>query len=526
MRLLQRGGNHFLQTTVKDVSPHTGARAYGWLPSLSAMIWITLFLGLNLTAARQVLISADSDPGWHRRLGEWMIQHHAIVRENDFLHTHQGPYLSRDWLGEVVFAAASYQFDWSGFVFFAATLIATCYWLLHRQLLAEGCDALLATVLVLLAILAGSMHWLARPLLFTHLLTLVFAGLLRRFQGGQVSSVKLFAVLTPLMALWVNLHGAFMTGLLLIGMYALGSAGTAWRQSTSYARSKTFTALLLACFVASLANPNGWKVHAQILNFFHSHRLSGLTTENASPNFHTVGMQGFLLLLLVLGITLLVVRPPLSATDVLLVGGWGYLVLFSARNVPIFVFVVTPLLAGWLATFVQTERGPVWQYYRQRAGRITAMDRLAGNAPPIAMTIFCLLLILAKPQITRGNPIVTTEFPAKRYPTAVVTYLREHPEIVHGEMFNFFLWGGYLEFALPERRAFIDSRAEFYGLEVWDDFQTANEPKRGWENVFTKYNVGWTLLPVQHPLNRILEVSPHWSLVFSNQQALIFSRVS
>jgi hypothetical protein len=491
------------------------------------MIWITLFLGLNLTGARIVMISADSDPALHRRLGEWMIQHHAIVRENDFLHTHRGPYLSLDWLGEVVFATASNRFGWSGFVLVAATLIATCYWLLHRQLLAEGCDAFLATVLVLVAMLAGSMHWLARPLLFTQLLTLIFAAQLRRFQKGQVSSLKLFALLAPLMVLWVNLHGAFMIGLVLISMYAFGSAATAWWRSTSYTRPKTLFTLLLLCFGASFANPNGWKVHAQIVNFFHSHEVSNLTTEFASPNFHTVGMQGFLLLLLVLGVTLLVVRPSLSATDVLVVGGWGCFVLFSARNVPIFALVVTPLLARWLTNFAQTERGSPWrQRYRHWAGQLTATDRASGNAPPIAAAIVCMLLILAKPQIAGGNPVITTDFSETRYPTVAVAHLREHPEIVHGEMFNSFLWGGYLEFALPERRAFIDSRAEFYGPEVLEDFLTVNEPKRGWESVLAKYNVGWTILPVQHPLNRILELNPHWSLVFSNQQALVFSRAS
>ena len=139
------------------------------------MIWIVLFLGLNLTSARVVLISADSDPGWHCRLGDWMIQHRAIVREDLLLHTHHGPSLAKDWLSEVLFAAAGRCFGWGGSVLLAATLIATCFWLLHRQLLAEGCDAVLATALLLAAMLACSMHWLARPLLFTHLLTLVFA---------------------------------------------------------------------------------------------------------------------------------------------------------------------------------------------------------------------------------------------------------------------------------------------------------------------------------------------------------------
>ena len=46
-----------------------------------------------------------------------------------------------------------------------------------------------------------------------------------------------------------------------------------------------------------------------------------------------------------------------------------------------------------------------------------------------------------------------------------------------------------------------------------------------WESVLTKYHVGWTILPVQHPLNRILELSPQWTLAYSNQLTLVFSRV-
>jgi hypothetical protein len=44
--------------------------------------------------------------------------------------------------------------------------------------------------------------------------------------------------------------------------------------------------------------------------------------------------------------------------------------------------------------------------------------------------------------------------------------------------------------------------------------------------VFAKYDVGWTILPVQHPLNRILELSPQWALAYSNQLTLVYSRVS
>ena len=490
------------------------------------MLWLVLFLGLNLTSARTVLISADSDPSLHRRLGEWMIQHRAIVYEDDLLHTYRGPSMAKEWLGQVLFAAAGRLFGWGGFVLLAATLIATCVWLLHRQLLAEGCGVVMATGLVLVAMLTCSMHWLARPLLFTHLLTLVFAWQLRWFQQGRVSAGRLFVLLPPLMVLWVNLHGAFLTGLVLIALYALGSAITTGYQSAAPGRTKVLATLLLLCGLASLANPDGWRLHQQILGFFKSRELSTLTTEFGSPNFHTVGMHGFLLLLLLLAAGLLIVRPKLDATDVLVIGGWGYLALLSARNVPIFALVVTPYLAQWFTQYGRAHQ-PSWraQGHRESTMRVLSVGHRAGVATVITAVV-CMLLILAKPRIAGGRPLLTTDFPPDRYPMAAIDFLRAHPEAVHDEMFNDFLWGGYLEFALPERKPFIDSRNYTYGLELAREFRTANEPKPGWETVFAKYGVGWTILPRDHPLNRILELNPAWTLVFSNRLTLIFSRVS
>jgi len=490
------------------------------------MVWITLFLGLSLTEARVAILSGDSDPALHRRLGEWMIQHHAIIHEDNLLHTYHGSSMAKEWLSEVLFAAAGRLFGWNGFVLLAATLIATCFWLLYRQLLAEGCDTIVATGLVLVAMLASSMHWLARPHLFTHLLTVAFAGQLRWFQRGRVSPRRLFILLPSLMILWVNLHGAFITGLVLIAMYALGSAIDAWRKAMRQDKAKIFVALLLVCGVASVVNPSGWRLHAHIVSFLRSRELSTLTTEFSSPNFHAVGMDGVLLLLLLLAGTLLIVRPRLDATHVLLVGGWGYFALLSARNVPIFALVTTALLAQWITEYIETNRDAHWsRLCRGCSARLQAMDRGAGNTAIIAAAA-CVLLVMAKPALTGGVPLFPTDFPADRYPVAAVDYVRTHPDAIRGEMFNHFVWGGYLEFALPERKPFIDSRNVLYGLDLVHEFLVANGPKPGWESVFAKYNVGWTILPAQHPLNRILELSPDWIRVFSNQQVLVFTRAS
>jgi hypothetical protein len=488
------------------------------------MIWITLFLGLSLTSARIVLISADSDPALHRRLGEWMLQHHAVMREDNLLHTYHGPFVPMEWLSDVLFAAAGRVGGWNGIVLIAASTIATCFWLLHRQLLADGCDALLATALVLVAMLTCSMHWLARPLLFTHLLILIYAWQLRRFQQGRASARQLFLLLPPLMVLWVNLHGGFVLGLMLLAMYAIGTTLSALRQPALWSQSRILTLLFLMCGATSLVNPNGWKLHRHILRFLASPELSTATTEFASPNFHTVGMHGFLLLLFLLGMALLIIRPKLNTTDILLVGGWGYFALLSARNVPIFALVVTPLLAQSISGFLQVNDRTWWcRLYREWVARVIPRDGAAGTVIVIAAVV-CLTLVVAKPAIAGGPPVLATDFPPDRYPTEVVVYLRTHPDLVHGEMFSLFIWSGYLEFSFPEHKPFIDSRNDFYGVDLMREFRTANEPRPGWEAVFARYHVGWTMLPPQHPLNQILRLHPDWQLVFSNREALVYSR--
>ena len=490
------------------------------------MIWLTIFLGLTLSSARIVMISADSDSALHRRLGEWVIQHHAVLRDDDLLHTYHGPFVSMEWLGGLLFALAGRVCDWNGIVLIAAIVIATCYWLLHRQLLAEGCDAILASVLVLVAMLACSIHWLARPLVFTHLLVLVYAWQLRWFQKGRVSAQQLFLLLPALMILWVNLHGGFALGLVLLAMHAAGSSLTALRRSASWDKPRVLTILLFVCSAGSLVNPHGWHLHFYILDFLRSPELSAVTSEFASPNFHTVGMRGFQVMLFLLTAVLLVIRPKLDATDVLLVGGWGYFALFSARNVPIFALVVTPLLAQWISEFLQVNRNAWWfRFYYGWASQIIPRDGSAGVAFIVAAVV-CVTLIMAKPVIAGGPPVLVTDFPADRYPTEAVSYLREHPARVHGEMFGLSLWSGYFEFSFPEHKPFIDSRADFYGLNLFQDFRIANGPKPGWQEVFARHNVGWTILPPQHSLNRILEMRPDWLLVFSNQQALVFSHTS
>jgi hypothetical protein len=135
-----------------------------------------------------------------------------------------------------------------------------------------------------------------------------------------------------------------------------------------------------------------------------------------------------------------------------------------------------------------------------------------------------MVLVMAKPQILGGQPWLTTELPAQRFPVAAVEFLRRSPNAVHGEMFNEYTWGGYLIWALPERKVFIHPNLDVYGEELVREFLQVNDAKDGWEDILKKYSVGWTILPPDHPLNHLLAKRADWKLVYSDAVASIYGR--
>lgn len=518
---------------MSDITGQSPASSFTrwWVPSIGTFIWLAFFLATVFTDLRGLLIGADGDPCLHWRIGNWMIEHRTIIQADQFSHTRlHAPLVSKEWLSEILFAAAGNRLGWNGFILIAGLLIATCVWLLHRHLLAEGNELLLSTGLVGVAALACGIHWLARPHLFTHLFTVVFAWQLRSYDRGHLPFRQLFARLIPLMILWVNLHGAFVTGGILVGIYLLGNMIVFALSSTTdkpavLRKVSHLGILLFACGVASCINPNGWRLPWQVVRFLSSPVIVDFTREFASPNFQSGEIWGFLLQLLLLGIMFLKVRPRCSPAEILLIIVWGYFALVSVRNVPVFALVITPILAGHFNNYLRgVEATGLVKRYRRISANVTGLDQMAGGRALIVLTVAGVILLFAKSHLMGGRPIIRTDLPEHRFPVEAVEFLRRSPQAVAGEMFNDYVWGGYLMLVLPERKVFVDGRADFYGEELMRDFITVDNLRPGWEKVLDKYNVGWVIEPPDRPLCNLLALHPQWRLVYSNTVSLIYAR--
>jgi hypothetical protein len=502
-----------------------------WLPTIGLSLWLIFVLGLMLSQWRLVMINADGDACLHWRIGNWMIQHRAVIHADPFSFTRaNAPLISKEWLGEVLFAAAGDALGWNGIALLAAVLIATCLYLLHRQLLVEGDDILPATALTLVAAMAGTVHWLARPHLFTLLFAVIFTGQLRLFDRGRLGTHPLLWRLVPLMVLWVNLHGAFFTGLVIIATFFAGNAiGLATSPLTAKraARNKLVGLgwLLILCTLVTLLNPNGWQLPAHVVEFLHNPVLARYANEFRSPNFHSGGAHGLLVELLVIAGTLMFLRPALGATDIVVMGTWGLLALMATRNIPIFALLVTPIVAEqWQAGFANARPGRLLDFYRRLSENVTTLNRTADGRATVAVAFLALVAVLAKPTLVGGEPVLATDVLSNRFPVAAVQFVTAHPQAVHGEMFNDYGWGGYLVLTMPAHRVFVDGRNDFYGPDLVREFSSVNTVETNWEMVLQKYGVGWTILPRAHPLNVLFSLRKDWNLAYADDVTAVYAR--
>src|SRR5262249_19732538 len=148
--------------------------------------------------------------------------HHAIPRVDPFAPEGEGrEWFAHEWLAAVAYAAAWSAAGGAGVVWISAFLIAAAHLLLYRHLVRRGGDALVAFVAVVAAASAASVHWLARPHLFTVLLLVISVVLIEDVVAGRRARAWLAAL--PLVALvWANLHGGFLILFPVLACYVAG----------------------------------------------------------------------------------------------------------------------------------------------------------------------------------------------------------------------------------------------------------------------------------------------------------------
>src|SRR3984957_11508149 len=138
-------------------STEVSAPLRGLLP-----LWVGVGVyALFLLAGNRLLI--DPDTLWQITVGQWILDHHAVPETDVFSFTMRGPpWISTQWLAEVLYAKAFAVAGWSGPVVLAAAALAATFALLTKLLTRQFSDST-ALVFVAAALALSVSHALARP---------------------------------------------------------------------------------------------------------------------------------------------------------------------------------------------------------------------------------------------------------------------------------------------------------------------------------------------------------------------------
>jgi hypothetical protein len=395
-----------------------------------------------------------------------------------------------------------------GAAWLTALLIALTYFALAVGLRAVGVNALLAFFAALFAYFAGFIHHLPRPHLFTLLFFTIELFLLEIFR--RRGDWRVLLPLPFLMLVWANLHGGFVFGLLLAGLYGAGA-----RLEKNWRAARTFFLVLLTLALAAAINPMGATTLIHGFGYVESKLLVDLTVEYQSPNFHNAATFPFALLL---ALSLLLGarnrwNAPWAHTLLLIL--WTLLALYSARNIPLYAQVamlaLVPAMQLWLL-----ERAP---RFKPTFQNLDAVAPIASGWVVGVLGIVLLVWLQANGARFDGRGAGNT-FRANHFPVAAVDALKKN--LPQGEMFNEFTWGGYLLYRMyPQKRVFIDGQTDFYGEALTREYLQILNAEPGWQDTLNKYDVQWVIVPPSRPLVNELTRSGEWRELLRDETAVV-----
>ncbi|WP_291867323.1 hypothetical protein [Bradyrhizobium sp.] len=451
---------------------------------------------LFLLAGNRLLI--DPDTMWQITVGQWIIDHGAAPETDVYSFTMRGqPWISTQWLAQVIYAKVYAAFGWSGPVVLAAGAIAATFALLTR-FLSRHLSESTTLVFVAAALALTAPHAVARP----HVLALP---LMVGWVGGMFAAADRRAApsfwLLPLMALWANLHGGFVLGLALIAPIALDAVWSAEARLRQPLIVR-WAAFGIAALLTSFATPYGWNALLASQKILGLGAALPLIMEWKPPDF---GSLGALEVCLLAGIGLALYRgiqlPPLR---IVLLLGLVHMALAQSRAGEILALLGPLVLAAPLA--------------RQIGGA----DNVDPNATPprrgvpfAAVAVVMLAGTLAYASVHRFEPHPSGS------PVAAVAALKQ---LNLARVFNDYDFGGYL--IANGVAPFIDGRTELYGEKFFVDHNAASGLMKP-ENLFRlleQYKIEATLMRTQSAATKLLDHVDGWQKVYADDIATIHLR--
>lgn len=456
----------------------------------------------------------DPDLWGHLRFGQMMLSSGKVVSHDPFSYTAFGSsWRDHEYLTEIIMALVYNAAGVVGLKIWKLSCIAATIVFLVIGLAETGASCLIQfnTLAVTATILEPDVQF--RPQLHTYALFALTLALLARDNYRGLAPLWL---MVPVMALWSNLHGGFIVGLITLLTYtgAVGLLDLLHRRGLR--RGAKLGAITAAAAGATLLPPGGLNCWRAVLTTIRSPMTFRIFTEwqtlGASIRAHwQYNHWGILmdLCLLALWAALLLslaTRPRGGDFCLLLIALVMSLgAVKSVRNVPLAAIACVIPAARHLGVLFSGET--------------------QSQPAPVTLPQRAQLLIAGAALLMTGREVFSSRLPTDMaYPSSAVDFMKQHR--LQGNVLAYFCWGEYLIWHLaPPSRVFFDSRYDMvYPSRVTQDYLTFYWDLPGADKVLRAYPHDFVLIPPdEKAYGRIIGV-PGWKLIYRDDKSALFAR--
>jgi hypothetical protein len=507
-----------MATEIAPIQIHQPDAATGWWPvflrvSLTDVFFMVMLFWMFMaepTGWDRLLW--DGDTALHTRVGDFVLDHGVVPATDPFSFTKPGArWFPFQWLTGVIFAELNRLTGLKGIVLLCGVAIALYLTLLARDMVNRGVNGLLALLLVMLGANASAIHFHARPHLFTLLFLTITNSMIA---ADRVRPSWRIWTLAPLMILWVNMHSGFPAMLAVVGLLVTGCA-----LSREWAQVRRYAAVLAACALASLVNPNGIALHLHISQFLNSAWAMDNINEYQSPVFRSEAMYCYMGILF-LGLMACAWHFARRRwTECLWIVSFAFASLTSARHIPLFVVTALPLIGVMLTD--------VWRDLttgQPRSSMLGVLAEISGKLTDKLKPISVWTAVAIAGVILFGDPQHwPKDLSGKYFPREVARQFA--PQLTASRVFTTDQWGDYLLWTgYPGQKVFIDGRSDFFGEQIGRDYVTVLEGRPGWRAALDRYQVNMVLVPPETPLIELLSSSGAWRVLNRDHQSVLLAR--
>jgi len=505
------------------------------------VILVLLFLYLFTLVHRGIF---DLDIWLHLKAGEWILQNQAIPQNDIFSFTIQGkPWIDHSWLFQIFVYLIYNSWGDGGLILFETIIVYLAFLFLFFSFYRKPKDYYIVAITVFFTMSACLVRFNIRPDILSLLFFSIYLFVLRR-----PLTRKAFYGLLFIQLLWVNIHGYFFLGPLLVFIMVIqeiirrrfkNRLPWQWNEANIIGPEKysKLKRLLIAVIAINFLNPQFIKGALYPLWVFKDSLLgknkiffADIVELRSVFDDSFAGKRYYIMLMIFSALGLVLNRKKLKFHEAL---SWLIFVPFSfvLRNIVYFIFIAAHIICSNADALC---RLPSIFFVRMRE-----FSWLKGVSYVLKWCVVILFAFYLGYLTQKRLFISYFDFNEYKFKSALLgtleyKYPKEAVDFVIREklpkrMLNDFNSGAYLiGRTFPQRRVFIDGRTEVYGEKFYTDLKKVfGGNKKAIEKTLEEYDITAVFLSyiTGKPAKKFIEylyTSPEWKIVYLDNFAMIF----